>query len=572
MFRMAVAILTNASVTPRGRLTRGIHKLISRSPIRPGGIARLLALAALLVGAAVEAARPRPNIVLCFADDLGRHGSVYADPERPSANDVVHTPNLDRIAREGVLFDCALVSAPSCTPSRASLLSGRHFFRNGSHSQLHHPWAPGFDDPWDNVRGFPLTLADNGYHIGWTYKLHVYADRMGGADRNYQSAGRRFNSYSQVVSKSVDPLEAKGELLDEVRQNFTSFLADRDEDQPYFYWFNPTNTHRPWTRGSGKRLWGIDPDSLAGKLPAFLPDNETVREDFADYLGEAQAFDAAVGVLIKELAQRGELDNTIFIVSGDHGAPGFPRGKCNVYDFGSQAPLAIRWPGRLAAGNRIEAPVSLIDLAPTLLDAVGINAVEAMDGESLLPVIRADEPEDEATLRGWAIIGRENHVRDARPAGLPYPIRAIRTRDWLYIHNFAPDRWPVAEPPLAAPLVKGMRRQGGRWVRPTDMDGSPTFTWFIGNENAADIADAWRLGFARRPTEELYAVTEDPDQMHNLADDPAHRETLEALRDQLFDELRRGEDPRVVGEGEAFDEPPYAPDDPDLGRVAKPTT
>jgi N-sulfoglucosamine sulfohydrolase len=561
MFRMVVAIVAKAPVERN-----------AQRRMNTGWVALIAALTAYLLGAVSEATQPRPNIVLCFADDLGRHGSVYADPSRPTANDVIRTPNLDRVAREGVLFDCALVSAPSCTPSRAALLSGRHFFRNGSHSQLHHPWARGFADPWDNVRGFPLTLADNGYHIGWTYKLHMYLDRMGGEGHHYQPAGARFNSFSQVASKADEPEQAKQELIEEVRKNFAAFLADRETDQPYFYWFNPTNTHRPWARGSGKGLWGIDPDSLKGKLPAFLPDNETVREDFADYLGEAQAFDASVGTLLEELAQRGELDNTIFIVSGDHGAPGFPRGKCNVYDFGSQVPLAIRWPKHLAAGKRIDAPVSLIDLAPTLLEATGVDPAEPMDGQSLLPVMRADEPANESTLRGWAIIGRENHVRDARPAGLPYPIRAIRTRDWLYIHNFAPDRWPVGEPPLAAPLVKGMRRQNGRPVRPSDMDGGPTFTWFIDQENAIDTGEAWRLGFALRPAEELYAVTEDPDQMHNLAEEPAYRETLEALRRRLFEELRKGEDPRVVGEGDAFDKPPYAPNDPDLGRVAKPTT
>jgi N-sulfoglucosamine sulfohydrolase len=562
MFRMVVAIGAKAPVERNAQ--RGMNT---------SWVALMAALTVSLLGAVSEAAEPRPNIVLCFADDLGRHGSVYADPNRQTANDVIRTPNLDRVAREGVLFDCALVSAPSCTPSRAALLSGRHFFRNGSHSQLHHPWARGFDDPWDNVRGFPLTLADNGYHIGWTYKLHMYLDRMGGEGHHYQPAGTRFNSFSRVASKAADPSAAKQELLEEIRQNFAAFLADRETDQPFFYWFNPTNTHRPWARGSGKRVWGIDPDLLKGKLPAFLPDNETVREDFADYLGEAQAFDASVGALLEELAQLGELDNTIFIVSGDHGAPGFPRGKCNVYDFGSQVPLAIRWPKHLAAGKRIDAPVSLIDLAPTLLEATGVAPVEPMDGQSLLPVMRADEPVEESSLRGWAIIGRENHVRDARPAGLPYPIRAIRTCDWLYIHNFAPDRWPVGEPPLAAPLVKGMRRQNGRLVRPSDMDGGPTFTWFIDQENALNTGEAWRLGFALRPAEELYAVSEDPDQMHNLAAVPAHRETLETLRRQLFEELRSGEDPRIVGEGDAFDKPPYAPNDPDLGRVAKtPTT
>jgi hypothetical protein len=189
-----------------------------------------------------------------------------------------------------------------------------------------------------------------------------------------------------------------------------------------------------------------------------------------------------------------------------------------------------------------------------------------------MPVIRADEPASESTLRGWAITGRESHVDVARPGGLPYPMRAVRTADFLYIANLAPDRWPVAEPPLAASLRKGMAFQGGRWRRRTDIDFGPTRNWFAAHEGEGSIAREWAMGFALRPAEELYEVASDPDQMHNLAEDPRHRETLRSLRNLLFDELRRGEDPRVVGEGDAFDKPPYAPDDPDLGRVAKPTT
>ncbi|MEQ8848650.1 sulfatase [Botrimarina sp.] len=523
------------------------------------------------VSAAVGAERP-PNIVLAFADDLGRYASAYRAADTPTVNDVLETRHFDRVAREGVLFDCALVSAPSCTPSRAALLSGRHFFRNGSHSQLHHPWLEGEPDPWDKVQGFALALRGAGYHIGWSYKMHISEDRMGGGRRNYTPAGRRFNSFSQHAMEADDPEAKKRELLDEVRQNFGAMLADRDTGQPFFYWFNPTNTHRPWVRGSGKALWGIDPDELEGRLPGFLPDNETVREDFADYLGEALAFDAAVGVLLDELTERGELDNTLFVVSGDHGAPGFPRGKTNLYDFGAQVPLAIRWPGRVGAGREVAAPVSLVDLAPTFLDAAGVAPLDEMDGQSLLPVIRAEQPREESTLRGWALVGRENHVRGARPAGLPYPMRAIRTADNLYIRNFAPDRWPVAEPPLAAPVVKGMLRRDGRLVRRTDMDFGPTRDWFAEHEGDPAIEREWRLGFAKRPSEELYAIGGDPDQTKNLVDDPQHRAELGRLRDLLMQQLHEGEDPRVTDDGRAFDEPPFAPDDPMLGRVAEPST
>lgn len=518
----------------------------------------------------------RYNIVFAFADDLGRYASIYADPARPSPNDLIDTPHFDSIASEGVLFENAFVSVPSCTPSRAALLTGRHFFRNGSHSQLHHPWHQDLvkdekvADPWQEVCGMGLMLADAGYHIGWSYKMHLSEDRMGGKQRNYMKSGRAFNQYSQVVSKAKNRESAKTKLLHEVRGNFKAFLNDCDETQPFFYWFNPTNTHRDWVQGSGKELWGLDPERLKGRLPKFLPDNEIIREDFADYLGEAMAFDASVGVLIDQLKTSGQWENTLFVISGDHGAPGFPRGKCNLYDFGTQVPLAIRLPKPMQIvkkppqAQRLATPVSLIDLAPTFLDVVGLKPTQPMDGESLLPAIQANSEIAESVLRGWVLMGRENHVDEARPGGLPYPMRAIRNKQYLFVTNFAPDRWPVAEPPLSAPLLTAKK---GNSKRRMDLDFGPTREFFIEHEGSEDIRQAWELGFAKRPAEELYDVIADPDQINNLIRDPEYQLVAKQLRAQLMRELTGNGDPRVTGDGTAFDRPPYARDDPKIGRI-----
>jgi len=517
------------------------------------------------------------NIVFAFADDLGRYASAYANPDHPSPNDLIQTPHFDNVAAEGVLFDNAFVSVPSCTPSRAAYLTGRHFFRNGSHSQLHHPWhvqavdGPPPVDPWTDVRGMGLMLDDAGYHIGWSYKMHLSEDRMGGKKRNYVSGGKSFNVFSQKVSAAQDHEAAKAKLLDEVRKNFNAFLADREDDQPFFYWFNPTNTHRSWVQGSGQELWGINPDDLKGRLPEFLPDNEVIREDFADYLGEAMAFDAAVGVLIEQLKESGQWENTLFAISGDHGAPGFPRGKCNLYDFGTRVPLAIRLPESLQPREvrdpvqRVATPVSLVDLAPTFLDAVGVPPTQPMDGESLLPVLRSVDPDAVNRMRGWVLMGRENHVDEARPRGLPYPIRAIRNEQYLFIKNFAPDRWPVAEPPLSADLQESVKKKSGG--RRMDIDFGPTRTFFVEHEGSQDIRQAWDLGFAKRPAEELYDVQADPDQMNNLIDSQSHQEIAEKLRSQLLRELTGSGDPRVRGDGDAFDRPPYTRGDKQVGQI-----
>ena len=493
-----------------------------------------------------------PNIVFAFADDWGRYASAYREPDRPTINDVVETPNFDALAKNGVLFWDAHVSAPSCTPSRTAVLTGRHFYRNGSGSQLHSPWTgEPQDDPVMQLRSYHQILAEAGYHTGITYKTHVAAHLYGGEEGRYDQAGRRFNRFSQEVSEGesqVDRERITQELLDEVRNNLSGFLEAGSDDQPFAWYFSPTNPHRTWIWESAQQLWGLDPEELKGKMPSFLPDNKTIRQDMADYLGEAMAFDAALGVIVDELAQRGLLENTILVVSGDHGAPGFPRGKTNLFDFGTQVPLLVHWPaGVLGPGRRIENPTSLVDLAPTFLEAVGLPANGDMDGRSLLPVLRDPEAEGfVAAGNEYVVTGRERHVGDARADLLPYPSRALRTKDFLYIRNFKPDRWPMMTPPLS----QGLPTHG-------DFDGGPTKEWFaeIQLDSGYEEAVAWAWG--KRPAEELYALREDPDQIHNLAEMDVYDQKRAELAERLMAVLTETGDPRVVGEGDAFDRPPY---------------
>lgn len=499
---------------------------------------------------AQEAEPERPNILILFADDLGRYASAYADEAQPSVNDAIATPNFDWIAQQGMLATNAFVSAPSCTPSRAALVSGRHFFRNGSCAQLHHKWHGDEPDPWLEVEGYGQILDRAGYHVGLTYKNHVKGQHFGKA---FQPGGRRVNGYSQFVSKQEDIEAAKQQLDEEVRTNFRAFLEGRDDGQPFLYSFHPTNPHRKWVRGSGKALWGIDPDSLQGKMPPFLPDVPVIREDFADYLGEAMAFDRSCGVLLEELRAMGELDNTLIILSGDHGAPGFPRGKTNCYDFGARVLFAMRWPGKVQAGQVVEQPISLVDVAPTVLDAAGVATVADMNGQSLLPALAEA---DHAQLRGWALIGRELHVNRGRPGQMPYPSRAIRTADYLYIRNDAPDRTPNGDAAQDDASLPFDQLANNTYATYPDIDASPTKAWMVQNQSDESIAWHWQLGFGQRPAEELYLLADDPHQVHSLADDPEHREAKAKLKAALQAELKRWNDPRL---DDRFDRPPYAP-------------
>ena len=522
----------------------------------------LFMLLAVGVSFAHAAEPKRPNIFFAFADDWGRHASIYAAIDGPgSVNDVIRTPTFDRLAREGVLVRRAFVSAPSCTPCRSALLSGQHFWRTGRGAILRGAvWDPA-------IPSYPLLLHAAGYHIGETYKVWspgTPVDAPYGAPKfSYEKAGGRFNQFSENVTRMVQqgrPLEAAKQVLyDEVKANFDAFLAARKPGQPFCYWFGPTNVHRKWVKGSGKALWGIDPDQLKGKMPPFLPDVPEVREDLADYFGEIQAFDAVLGVLLARLQEIGELDNTLIVVSGDHGGPGFPHGKCNLYDFGSSVPLVLRW-GGAKGGRVVDDLVSLTDLAPTFLELAGIKPPETMTGRSLVGVLTSDRSGQVDPERTWVLIGRERHVESARDGYLPYPQRALRTRDHLYIINFRPERWPMGNPyrlddgrpPTLEELTEDTR------VTFQDMDASPTKAWLIMHRNDPKWQPYYERAFGKRPREELYVLANDPHQVHNVADDPRYAKVRAELNERLMAELRHTGDPRVIDDGSYFEKPPLA--------------
>ena len=533
---------------------------------RPALVLTLLLAPAATAAESSEAAQDRPNLLFAFADDWGRYASAYAALDGDARDDLSRaagfsTPNFDRVAARGALFTHAYVNAPSCTPCRSSLLTGRPFYTTGRGAILN-------GAVWDgSIPSYPEALRAGGYAVGQTYKVWSPGTPndapIGGNRTGYEKAGSKFNRFSQFVTAADDRDAAKQKLYDEVRANFTAFLNDAGADgegRPWHYWFGPTNVHRTWVAGSGEKLWGIDPDSLEGKLPPFLPDVPVVREDFADYLGEVMAFDAALGVLLDELERRGELQNTVIAVSGDHGAPGFPRGKTNLYDFGVAVPLAIAGPN--IPGGRVVADfVTLPDLAPTFLDFAGADRPDGMTAQSLVPVLTSEQAGRVDESRDAAFFGRERHVGSARTDYLPYPQRGIRTAEYLYIRNFAPDRWPqgtapgYGEPGEMPPAGKLGSNTRAAFA---DVDAGPTKAWMIGQRFEPGAAAMFDLGFLRRPGEELYHVPSDPHQLTNVAADPAHAAARERLSARLMDHLRATGDPRVTGDGTTFDKPPYA--------------
>ena len=508
----------------------------------------------------------RPNIFFFFADDWGRYAGIYSG-ENP-VNTTIQTPSIDRLGQEGIRFTNAHVNAPSCTPCRSALFSGQYFYRTGRGAIL----RPAI---WDEtIPVFPLLLEQSGYRIGFTYKAWgpgANPDAPFGAARTrFSKAGNRFNRFSHVVTEMVakgkDREAAKEELYAECLKNFEAFLeagkkSPEEAAKPFLYYFGPTNTHRTWEKGSGKALWDLNPDDLQGKMPKFLPDVPEIREDFCDYLGEVLALDVVLERFLKKLEEMGELDNTVIVMSGDHGIPGFPRAKCNLYDIGTGVPLLVRWGDKVKGGRTVNDFVNLMDLAPTFLEIAGEPVPDCMTGRSILPLVLSDKEGQIDPNRDYVVTGRERHVEQARADLTPYPQRAFRTESFLYIRNFHPERWPMGNPyHWDSGDLANVKNQIDNDTRFTfaDMDHGPTRTWLVLNGERPEWQKYWDYAFAKRPGEELYDLRNDPDCLVNVAENPEYAETRTRLSERLMQVLISTGDPRVTGDGKHFEQSPYA--------------
>ncbi len=469
--------------------------------LRPFLLVALAAICACLP----RAGQARPNIVFAIADDWGwPHASAYGDKG-------VKTPAFDRLARDGVLLENAYISSPSCTPSRGAIISGQQFWRLGPAANLWSVWP-------STEPEYPKLLAAEGYFVGsyrkgWGPGIHP-STAVSPAGRIYGSVGR--------------------------------FFQARPEGMPFCLWFGASDPHRPYAAGTGVES-GLNLADV--HLFEHFPDAEEVRSDVADYYFEVQRFDRDVAELLGLLQAMGELDNTLIVMTGDHGMP-FPRGKGNLYDSGTRVPMAIMWRGTIPGGRTITDFVSTTDLAPTFLAAAGLEAPPEMTGRSLLPLLRSGRSGRVSPDRDFVLFGRERHVVAQQAPDLGgYPARAIRTDKFLYIRNYEPGRWPAGTPDYE-------NAQAPRaWL--ADCDNGPT-KWFLWqHRNDPGLKRYYELSFAKRPAEELYDLAQDPGQVVNVAGEPRHAATRKRLAARLAQELIAMEDPRLDGRGALFDAQPY---------------
>jgi arylsulfatase A-like enzyme len=445
---------------------------------------RLAALTALVAALACSANRADefsndpelPNLILITADDLGWKGlGSYG-------NEQVSTPHIDRLAQEGVRFSHAFVAASSCSPSRASLITGQYPHTNGVTGLTHvHPTKS--LSPFH--RTLPELLREAGFNTALQGKWHVspylptswygYNERLSGI------LGESF--WFHDSTKAVD-------------------FVTRNRNNRFYLELNFMQNHRD---GDGEFHFDpdfpVDPDEI--HVPEYwtLPDWPEIREDVARYFSQTMKMDQIVGELLQALDDLGLARNTLVVFVSDNGPP-YPGNKMTLYDRGIGTPLLVRWPAELPAGRVVERLVSTIDIMPTLLEAVGIDPPADVQGRSLL-----------SSMQGGAAPAGDEAVFAEMTHHIHYlPSRAVRTRRWKYIQNFSD-------------IAKGLdQNHDDDWAhRLCELPNQP-----------------WKRP---RVEEELYDLAEDPNEQVNLAVRPEHARQLEKMRGLLRQHMVATQDP-----------------------------
>lgn len=477
----------------------------------------LLSVGPLAAAPAPSAGPKLPNILFLLADDWAwPHASCLGDP-------VVKTPTFDRLAKEGVLFRNAHVAAPSCSPSRAAILTGQWHWRLEQGANLH-----GFIPAKFTV--YPDLLEKAGYFTGLTGKGYGPGSNEG---RPHNAAGPAF-------------------------KNFDAFFAARPKDRPFCFWYGSHQPHRPYPAGIGVRS-GLEPAKVP--VPPYLPDSAATRSDICDYYYETQQFDSQCAAILQSLERAGELDNTLIVMTGDNGWP-FPRSKATCYDTGTHQPLAIRWGARVKGGRIVDDFVSLSDLAPTFLEAAGLPVPDTMTARSFLPVLLSGQSGQVDPTRDHTLTGMERHVTRGRTDGaeknVGYPMRSLITKAFHYLRNFKPDRWPVGDPPVG-PLPAFEKIATDTYAVFPDCDAGPAKAFIVTHRDDPDVKPPYERAFDKRPARELYDLRKDPYELRNVAEDPAYAATVKELDARLMAELKATGDPRATGGGAEFDRYGIAP-------------
>ena len=427
--------------------------------------------AASAAPALVASQKRQKNILFLIGDDLGRTTGAYGDPNAV-------TPNMDRMAREGVRFANAFGSTASCSPSRSVMLSGMHNHSTGQyglgHADHNFSYKPA-------IMPLPRLLKNAGYATGYLGKLHVNPESVFEWDAAVQLNPR---SVFEMAGKAKGFIQAAG-------------------GKPWYLHVGFTDPHRDFGNKDYPGVTRRKFDAAKIRVPSFLTDSPGVRAELAQYYESTHRLDQGIGFMFDVLKETGQLDNTVVVLLGDNGVP-FPNAKTTVYDAGIHLPLIVWSPGQQKRGIVNQGMVSFVDLLPTFVDWAGARLPEyPVHGRSFLPILEQENP------AGWDEVYCSHTFHEVT---MYYPMRGIRTRRYKYIRNLYPElEYPHASDLWASAMWQDVLKNGKRGM--------------VGRRTANQ--------YLHRPAEELYDVTKDPDEVVNLAGSAAHRGDLENLRGKV---------------------------------------
>lgn len=403
-----------------------------------------------------------PNILLILADDCTFSDlPIYGGPN-------AKTPNIDRLASQGLVFDKAYVTSAMCQPCRAELYTGQQPMRNGC------AWNHSASRP--QTKSLPHHLAPAGYRTGIAGKVHVTPrecfpfEGVPGFDEN-------------AVRAPTHPHDLAG---------VKEFIS-RGKKQPFCLVVGLTEPHVPWVMG--------DPSQYPPRkiiLPPNIAETPKTREDFGRYLAEITYMDSQVGQLLAALEESGAAQDTLVLFSSEQGSQ-FPGNKWTCWDTGLHTALVARWPGKIVPGRRTKALVQYADIVPTLLELAGVESSHVFDGSSFAAVLRGEKD----THRQFAYAAHNNI-----PEGPAYPVRSITDGEWRYIRNLMPDEIFIEKHLMG--LLGGATVHNPYWS-----------SWMA---TALDNPKTYSLvkRYMHRPAEQLYHTAADPAELDNLAGKPAH--------------------------------------------------
>ncbi|MFW9827371.1 MAG: sulfatase [Candidatus Thorarchaeota archaeon] len=417
----------------------------------------------------------KPNIILFITHDQGQFAGCYNTPQTPNS---LKTPNIDKIAENGVRFTNYFCTAPQCSPSRGAIQTSLYPHQNGLIGLVDNGWTLP-----EKIKTLPMYLKEQGYS---THLIGYQHESFNAFTLGYDTISKRKSEMLYTCQK--------------LNKSYRKFFGDQQsDDKPFYLCLGVTQVHRPF------RIWGdpIDPKDVL--IPPYLSNNNIVREDLSQFYGAIEGVDGCIGKIFDALEEFNLGNNTLFIYTTDHGEA-YPRAKCTLYDPGLKTLLLMLLPNSslFQQGTVYNQMISNIDLLPTLLDLIGAEVPKNIEGRSFLPLLKGETK----TFRKEIFSEKTFHEYYD-------PIRSIRTEEFKFIINFEKSENLYQ---LGADM---QRDKLGQYL--SDFINEP------------------------RPNEELYDLTKDPFEKNNLIGNPNYKGIKKKLNDDLFEWMRRSNDPILKG-------------------------